>query len=76
MYNRNKAKLCSFFAKGMCNRGSECPFRHELPQEVYKDPTLHKQNIKDRYHGVNDPVAAKVRNQSAELFFCFRVQDG
>jgi pre-mRNA-splicing factor RBM22/SLT11 len=60
MYNRNKAKICSFFVKGCCTRGSECPFRHELPQEAHKDQSLAKQNIKDRYHGVNDPVAAKM----------------
>ena len=59
-YGRNKAKLCSFFAKGTCTRGDECPFRHELPDEVYKDKSLAKQNIKDRYHGTNDPVAEKM----------------
>ena len=60
MYSRNKAKICSFFVKGCCTRGSECPFRHELPQETHKDQSLAQQNIKDRYHGVNDPVAAKM----------------
>ena len=26
-YKRNRAKVCSFFAKGECNRGNECPYR-------------------------------------------------
>lgn len=56
-YKRNRAHLCSFFAKGQCTRGDECPFRHELPDE---DPALASQNIKDRFHGVNDPVALKM----------------
>ena len=36
--------MCSFFVKGTCNRGSECPYRHEMPL----DNELAKQNMKDR----------------------------
>lgn len=61
-YERNKAKVCSFFAKGECKRGSECPYRHEMP----KTGPLSKQSIKDRYYGVNDPVAQKVLAGEAE----------
>lgn len=55
-YKRNRQHLCSFYAKGACNRGDECPYRHELPV----DNDLAKQNIKDRYYGSNDPVARKM----------------
>lgn len=27
-YKRNRAKICSFFIKGECTRGSECPYRY------------------------------------------------
>merc|ERR1712038_1642221 len=57
-YERNLPKLCSFFAKGECNRGSKCPFRHELPRD--RNDPLTKQNTKDRFYGTNDPVAAKM----------------
>ncbi|KIP09080.1 hypothetical protein PHLGIDRAFT_103302 [Phlebiopsis gigantea 11061_1 CR5-6] len=60
-YKRNRPQLCSFFAKGECNRGSECPYRHEMPVQN----ELSKQNIQDRYHGNNDPVARKILNQHA-----------
>lgn len=60
-YRRNRPHLCSFYAKGECNRGDMCPFRHELP--VKND--LQKQNIKDRYHGNNDPVARKILTTTA-----------
>jgi pre-mRNA-splicing factor RBM22/SLT11 len=43
-YKRNRPHLCSFYAKGECNRGDACPFRHELP--IKND--MAKQNIKDR----------------------------
>lgn len=26
-YKRNRPHVCSFFAKGECNRGTECPYR-------------------------------------------------
>lgn len=55
-YKRNQAKICSFFVRGQCKRGAECPYRHEMPVEG----PLSKQNIKDRYYGVNDPVAEKM----------------
>ncbi|KAK4702135.1 pre-mRNA-splicing factor RBM22/SLT11, partial [Phenoliferia sp. Uapishka_3] len=55
-YKRNRPHICSFYAKGACNRGDECPYRHELPVEN----EMSHQNIKDRYHGVNDPVARKI----------------
>jgi pre-mRNA-splicing factor RBM22/SLT11 len=59
-YKRNRPHLCSFFAKGECNRGNECPYRHEMPSEGGKDDPMARQNIKDRYHGKNDPVARKL----------------
>jgi len=60
-YDRNRAHICSFFVKGTCNRGILCPFRHEKPEEA--SPLSH-QNIKDRYYGVNDPVAHKLLSRS------------
>ena len=57
-YERNLAKLCSFFARGECNRGADCPFRHEMPRD--RNDPLSKQNTKDRFHGSNDPAAAKL----------------
>jgi pre-mRNA-splicing factor RBM22/SLT11 len=63
-YDRNRAHICSFFVKGNCNRGLSCPFRHEMPEE--NSPMAH-QNIKDRYYGVNDPVANKLLNREREL---------
>jgi len=59
-YKRNLPHLCSFFAKGECNRGATCPYRHEMPLTG----ELANQNIKDRYFGNNDPVAAKMMRKS------------
>ncbi|KZT40836.1 hypothetical protein SISSUDRAFT_1059890 [Sistotremastrum suecicum HHB10207 ss-3] len=61
-YKRNRPKICSFFVKGECNRGTECPFRHEMPP----NGDLAKQNIKDRYHGKSDPVARRILSGHAE----------
>jgi pre-mRNA-splicing factor RBM22/SLT11 len=65
-YERNRAPICSFWLKGNCNRSTKCPFRHEKPDE---NSELSKQNIKDRYYGVNDPVAKKMlkKMESKEL---------
>ncbi|KAJ2026682.1 Pre-mRNA-splicing factor slt11 [Coemansia sp. S85] len=60
-YQRNRAHICSFFVKGQCTRGNECPYRHEMPQG---DSELAKQNIVDRYHGNNDPVARRMLARS------------
>jgi pre-mRNA-splicing factor RBM22/SLT11 len=30
-YARNRARICSFFVRGECKRGAECPYRHEMP---------------------------------------------
>ncbi|KAM0792455.1 hypothetical protein ACM66B_005131 [Microbotryomycetes sp. NB124-2] len=60
-YKRNRPRLCTFYAKGACNRGDECPYRHELPVEN----DLAHQNIRDRYYGTNDPVARKIMNKHA-----------
>ncbi len=60
-YDRNRAKLCSFYARGACSRGDSCPYRHEMPVEN----ELSKQNLQDRFHGTNDPLAAKILNRAA-----------
>lgn len=41
---RNQARICTFFVKGQCNRGAECPYRHEMPVQN----ELSEQNIKVR----------------------------
>ena len=57
-YRRNRARICSFFLKGTCNRGDSCPFRHE--KSDHTDITLAAQNIQDRYYGTQDPLAKKI----------------
>lgn len=57
-YERNLAKLCSFFARGECDRGANCPFRHEMPRD--RNDPMSKQNTKDRFFGTSDPVANKI----------------
>ena len=77
-FKRNRPHLCSFYAKGECNRGDDCPYR-SVPicsqcVQRYKMPSRHempvqnelsKQNIQDRYHGRNDPVAKKIMSTHA-----------
>ncbi|KAJ9552361.1 hypothetical protein OSB04_016406 [Centaurea solstitialis] len=62
-YKRNRAHICSFFIRGECTRGAECPYRHEMPVTG----ELSQQNIKDRYYGVNDPVALKLLNKAGDM---------
>ncbi|GAB1608666.1 pre-mRNA-splicing factor RBM22-like [Argonauta hians] len=64
-YKRNRPHICSFWVKGECKRGEECPYRHEKPTDP-NDP-LADQNIKDRYYGLNDPVADKLINRYATM---------
>lgn len=44
---RNQARICTFFVRGECKRGAECPYRHEMPTSG----PLSEQNIKDRCAG-------------------------
>lgn len=64
-YKRNRPHVCSFWVKGECKRGEECPYRHETPTDP-EDP-LSNQNIKDRFYGVNDPVAEKLVKRLSEI---------
>ncbi|KAL5017840.1 hypothetical protein ScPMuIL_003562 [Solemya velum] len=64
-YKRNRPHICSFWVKGECKRGEECPYRHDKPTDP--DDPLADQNIKDRYYGMNDPVADKLLNRFANM---------
>jgi len=64
-YKRNRPHICSFWVKGECRRGQECPYRHEKPTDP--DDPLADQNIKDRFYGMNDPVADKLLNRYSSL---------
>ena len=73
-YKRNRAHICSFFVKGTCTRGNECPYRHEQPatSSSSSDPNAPgkgvsaQQSIQDRYHGRNDPVAKRLLTSIAD----------
>ncbi|GMS96195.1 hypothetical protein PENTCL1PPCAC_18370, partial [Pristionchus entomophagus] len=64
-YKRNAPHICSFFVKGECKRGEECPYRHEKPTDP--DDPLSNQNMRDRYYGTNDPVAEKILNRAKAM---------
>ncbi|XP_051133611.1 desmethyl-deoxy-podophyllotoxin synthase-like [Andrographis paniculata] len=34
-YKRNRAHVCSFYVRGRCTKGPECPYRHEMPEEDF-----------------------------------------
>ena len=59
-YGRNEPHYCSFYAKGACNRGKYCPYKHELPPEGPPQP------FEDRYEGIEDPVAEKILKRVKE----------
>ncbi|KAK6028770.1 anticodon binding domain protein [Ostertagia ostertagi] len=63
-YKRNAPHICSFYVKGECKRGEECPYR-EKPSDP--DDPLSTQNIRDRYYGSNDPVAEKILNRAKAM---------
>lgn len=62
--NRNSPLVCSFYAKGSCTRGSECPYKHILTTE--KNFTSLK-SYRDRYYGTDDPAAAAILEKNPEL---------
>ncbi|KAL3876727.1 hypothetical protein ACJMK2_034528 [Sinanodonta woodiana] len=64
-YKRNRPHICSFWVKGECKRGEECPYRHEKPTDP--DDPLADQNIKDRYYGTEDPVADKLLSRYSTM---------
>lgn len=64
-YKRNMPHICSFWVKGECKRGEECPYRHEKPTDP--DDPLSEQNLKDRFFGVNDPVADKLMKRYQDM---------
>lgn len=62
--SRNAPLPCSFYAKGTCTRGSECPYSHILTTE--KSHTSLK-SYRDRYYGNDDPAAASILEKNPEL---------
>jgi pre-mRNA-splicing factor RBM22/SLT11 len=64
-YKRNRPHICSFFLKGECTRGSDCPYRHEQPPENAASSSA-QQSIQDRYHGTSDPVAKRLLTSYAD----------
>jgi len=67
-YKRNRARICSFWLRNACTR-TDCPFRpcngdSDMP-ELKGEAALRSQNIHDRYHGTNDPVAEKMLRKAA-----------
>ncbi|KAI8871108.1 hypothetical protein GQ42DRAFT_134002, partial [Ramicandelaber brevisporus] len=56
---RNLAKVCTFYARGKCNRGEECPYRHEMPAAI-------GDSFKDRFYGKNDEVAERILEKRDE----------
>lgn len=61
---RNLPKVCTFYVRGLCNRGTVCPYRHENINdedlESLKKGVNIDEKIRDRFHGVNDPIAKKI----------------
>lgn len=67
---RNLPKVCTFYIRGLCNRGTVCPYRHENINdedlEQLKKGVNIDEKIRDRFHGVNDPVAKKILDRVKE----------
>lgn len=68
---RNLPHICTFFVKGQCNRGAACPYRHDnITQEdiesMQKVGSI-EDKIKERFNGINDPVAKKILSKVKEV---------
>ena len=62
---RNLPQICSFYVKGNCIRGNNCPYRHEIPD--IDDNKLLNNSIENRFNGINDPIAKKIFNQYSNM---------
>jgi len=70
-YKRNLPHICTFYIKGECNRGNTCPYRHENIsaeeiEQLSKGGNI-DEKIRERYHGINDPVAKKIIDKVKEV---------
>lgn len=69
-YERNRPKLCTFHLRGVCTRGMECPYSHDIPEDYWENKEFYQKDIqrsiKDRFFGTKDPTADKMleRHQS------------
>jgi len=71
-YQQNRAKICSFWMKGQCQRGLFCPYRHEKPMvgELVQMGLVHNVKPVDpdvamraRYHGqTHDAATTNILN--------------
>ena len=61
---RNAPLPCSFYVKGTCTRGNECPYQHILTTE--RSNTSLK-SYRNRYYGSEDPAAASILEKNPEL---------
>lgn len=62
---RNAAHVCSFFVRGECKRGAACPYRHtditdQDLERLKKGNGSIDDKIRERYSGLNDPIAKKI----------------
>ena len=69
---RNKARVCSFFVAGKCNRGKSCPYRHDdITEEdleaMQKGQGKLEDRIRARYDGENDPLAKKILEKAEKM---------
>ena len=48
-YSKNQAHVCTFFLKGECKRGLECPYLHS--ERKYEEKQNIEENIQKRYLG-------------------------
>lgn len=68
---RNLPHICTFYLKGECNRGTLCPFRHDNITEedidsIKKGGSI-DEKIKERFNGINDPIAKKILSKVKEV---------
>ncbi|KAK9095641.1 hypothetical protein Scep_027110 [Stephania cephalantha] len=63
-YKRNRAHVCAFYVRGECTRGGRMSLS---TRNAHHFGELSQENIKDRYYGVNDPVALKLLNKAGEM---------